>query len=115
MRLDLLSGQGGGHQPRRQKHQEHGLGHQTKSWPAADPSQQDHLRPGSDEKLLALQRQSPILARLWSRARQRLQTGLLTNPNGPGGPTAQLAGSAPGTGGKESVQFPRALVTGLAS
>lgn len=43
-------------------------GHQTKTWPAADPSQPDHLRPGRDEKLLALRRQSLNLACLWSRA-----------------------------------------------
>lgn len=34
---------------------------------------------------------------------------MLTNPNGPGSPAAQLAGSAPGTRGKEPGQFPSAF------
>lgn len=46
---------------------------------------------------------------------QKLRTCLLSNLDGSGSPIAQLAGSAPGMGGKESAQFPRALVTGLAS
>lgn len=46
---------------------------------------------------------------------QRLRTCLLSNLDGSGSPIAQLAGSAPGMGGKESAQYPRALVTGLAS
>ena len=57
------------------------------------------------------------LACLWSRAWHTADTPgwFAGQPNGPGSPTAQLAGSAPGMGGKESVRFPRALVTGLAS
>lgn len=42
---------------------------------------------------------------LWSHAwyTAEAQQYLLTKPNGPGSPTAQLAVSAPGMGGKESV------------
>ena len=104
LRPSLPGRQQGSHQPRGQELQGHSGVHQTKMGPATGPrlagapgARDGREAPGAPEP-------GPLESACHTAETPGMFAG---QPNGPGSPTAQLVGSAPGPGGKKISQVPK--------